>query len=422
MHESEISTSASTIRSLHIPIPSSAFSHAEASGTSEPGSPHSSLDSPSSDSVSSFPSVSSSFFHSSAPDSPHHSQPHSEHTRDDTQGLLIPSLALPDALRQPTPYGKTLGELRLLVVGGKDFLSKLLLDENDEIVDAGEWQTAELGRVRRASTDWIDRRDMHGLEHFEPSRNVEIHELGGDPNDSASEVVAHVKYLVQTPFQAITEVLDPSCDPSGPAANLLSSPFTPLYSALVLLMPSSPTNFERTIVEELSSYIPIIALPRIPDDINDATLSAFKPPSPISLRYGLFRNPEVISSIRGEAADRFFRWREVSHLTEGIRARRQRTESVRHLHWTEKDWADYLSYDVAKRLKEDTPNSAESQEGRACYEAGFDPLHFTSMVMFALSLLGPAKRSIFAFFRDWNVRISILGGFCLGLGIGLRLK
>lgn len=125
-------------------------------------------------------------------------------------------------------------------------------------------------------------------------------------------------------------------------------------------------------------------------------------------------------SVRNEASDRFFRWREVSHLTQGmVRHRRQRTDAV-VAPWKEKEWGDYLSYDVAKRLKDDSDPVDELP--RRCYEAGFDPLHFTSVVMFALSVMSPTKLSIGAFFRDWNVRFAMVSGFCFGLGIGLWLR
>ncbi|KAH8997921.1 hypothetical protein EDB92DRAFT_1307296 [Lactarius akahatsu] len=87
---------------------------------SQPSSPRSSaLPSPpgSPDSISSFPSLSSSFFFSSAAASPPYAHAHIEQDRELTQGLIIPSLALPAALRQPTPYGKTLGDIRLLALG-----------------------------------------------------------------------------------------------------------------------------------------------------------------------------------------------------------------------------------------------------------------------------------------------------------------
>jgi hypothetical protein len=154
--------------------------------TSQPSSPRSSaLPSPpdSPDSVSSFPSVSSSFFFSSAAASPPHPHAHLDHIRDPTQGLIIPSLTLPAALRRPTLFGQTVGDIKLLVLAskaaGKGFLSGLLVEDNEDVVEVGIWEEAEYGSVLRASTDWIEHRDAHGLENFEPSRNLEIIELPG---------------------------------------------------------------------------------------------------------------------------------------------------------------------------------------------------------------------------------------------------
>lgn len=198
MDLADISTSASTIRALHTAMLDSSADQS----SSQPSSPRSSAlpsppDSPSSGSVSSLPSVSSSFFFSSAAASPPHSHAPSDRARESTQGLIIPSLTLPEALHTPTPYGQTLGDLRLLVIGGKDFLAKLLLEDNEDIVDAGEWEDTGYGRLRRASTDWIDHRDAHGLEKYEPTRNVEIHELPGyECNDNVSAPLSHFPNFV----------------------------------------------------------------------------------------------------------------------------------------------------------------------------------------------------------------------------------
>lgn len=173
------STSTSTIRTVHAP--------SEVTGNftvlSQPSSPRSSAlpssqNSPS-ESLSSLPSVGSSFFFSSAAASPPRSQSQHDHARDSsTQGLIIPSLTLPAPLRCPTPFGKTLGDLRLLVIGNgaddRELVSDLLLDDNEDIVDITGWEDFEHGSILRASTDWIEHRDAHGLEKFEPAKNVEI--------------------------------------------------------------------------------------------------------------------------------------------------------------------------------------------------------------------------------------------------------
>jgi len=192
---------------------------------------HSAQHSPSFDSLSesSLPSVSSSFFFSSsAAGSPgrsrHGSHSHSEQEQDrdhphPLQGttvpplghtFVIPSLALPPALRQPTPFGQTLGVLRLLVLGaqgaGKSFLTGLLLEDNEDVVEVGTWEDWEegvsaadaggvggdsdvngsfgYGKVLKASTDWLERRDSYGSDRYEPARNVHIVELPGYSQDA----------------------------------------------------------------------------------------------------------------------------------------------------------------------------------------------------------------------------------------------
>jgi hypothetical protein len=148
---------------------------------SQPSSPRSSaLPSPpgSPDSISSFPSLSSSFFFSSAAASPPYAHAHIEQDRELAQGLIIPSLTLPAPLRQPTPYGKTIGDIRILALGSADPadspIAGILLEGIEDVVDVGASELTNDGLVIRASTDWIEHNDAHGLEKFEPSRNVEI--------------------------------------------------------------------------------------------------------------------------------------------------------------------------------------------------------------------------------------------------------
>ena len=215
VEEHQPSTSASTVRGLrhldmailpqpphsqereqmdtylyHPPSPHSAY------GQSEPGSP-------SGDSVSSFPSVSSSFLFSSGPASPPHPHSHSEaesELGDSTSGLVIPSLTLPLPSRRPTPYGQTLGELRLLLLGPKgtdtSVIASQLVDDNEDVVEVGIWEekpraggSSARGKRKatlRASTHWVEHRDAHGLDRIEPARNVELVEL--PPYDPYAEV------------------------------------------------------------------------------------------------------------------------------------------------------------------------------------------------------------------------------------------
>lgn len=171
-----------TVRDAHPPVIDTSAG-AGAFQASQQSSPRSSaLPSPpdSPGSLSSSPSFSSSFFFSSVAASPRHGHAHLEQDRESAQGLIIPSLTLPAPIRQPTPYGKTVGDVRILMFGNADpgassSIAGMLLEDNEDIVDVMPSEVTNNGHVLvRASTDWAEHRDAHGLEKFEPTHNVEI--------------------------------------------------------------------------------------------------------------------------------------------------------------------------------------------------------------------------------------------------------
>ncbi|TFK69836.1 hypothetical protein BDN72DRAFT_857371 [Pluteus cervinus] len=267
-----------------------------------------------------------------------------------------------------------MGDLRVIVLGangaGKRFLDSLLLEDNGHVVEVGSWEdftdgiddadAAENGllgnregiKVLRASTDWIEHRDAHGLEKFEPLRNVEFVEVSGyDPvvasQSDVHELLQKVKAIIHAPFHSVADVLHPDHRPSAVIANLVSSPLTPLYTSLVFLLQSVPTSSDRLILNTLSTEIPIIVLPRLSsyayhqshhhqrlssrdmeDDSLNARLSTFQPSSAIALRTGLFNSPETLALLRSEATDRFLKWREVEREVEGITAATQSRATV----------------------------------------------------------------------------------------------
>ncbi|KAF5318580.1 hypothetical protein D9619_010752 [Psilocybe cf. subviscida] len=482
-------------------------------------------------SESSIASVSSSFFFSSsAPGSPGRSHPgsypsshpHSENERDEheahPEGLIIPSLSLPNALRRPTPYGQTLGSLRLLVLGGygagKSFLTGLLMEDNEDVVEIGTWEdwygggegVYAYGKVLRASTDWVEQHDGFGLERFVPSKNVEIVELPGYSHDAdAKELIIRLKAVIETPFCAIHDVLHPETDPSGVIANLLNASSSPLYTALVFLLPSAPTPVDREIIHGLSTHIPVIVLPRLQGahrvlqntSLTSAKLSRFRPATAVALRNGLFRSPETASLLRSEAVDRFLKWREVERAVEGIwegsrmwnpsssvlrqRAQNAAARKLGDKEWGRKgtpdmdssladdtivgeawskakweaEWMEDHSQAVARRMRQGTvtqrrasvrrilgshadfapslsekdareaPSSphAHARDPSSC--APFDPLHLPSLFSLALSLLEPLRHRVGATLQgaatsmgDTRVRFALLGGFCVGIGVG----
>ncbi|KAI0061129.1 hypothetical protein BV25DRAFT_795376 [Artomyces pyxidatus] len=390
-----VSTSVATIRGG---FPSDMIS-------SQPSSPRSSaLPSPpdSPNSTSSFPSLSSSFFFSSAAASPPH------HPHDHDHELVIPSLTLPAALRQPTQYGKTLGDVRLLVLRDGAALASMLFDGNEDVVDVA---AAADGAVIRASTDWLEHRDAHGLEKFEPAHNVEIVDASPPRSAHIDAPLAH---------EAESSALDPQAPPSALLSALLSAPSTPLYTALVAL---SPTEHDSALLAELSAHVPVVVLPpaRVP------RASAFRPTSPFALRAGLFRAPETLALLRAEAADRFLRWREVERAVHAVRRTHhharasQSTAAWSKAAW-ESEWDASLSHDVARRLREGTVTGEEAPRP-SCAPAPFDPLHLPSLFVFSMSLFAPVKESLRqVHLSGTRLGLVLVGTLCAGVGIGMMLR
>ncbi|KIL66053.1 hypothetical protein M378DRAFT_124543 [Amanita muscaria Koide BX008] len=476
-----MSTSATTLRAYHFPEPVSIPS----TPISSPSPGNSLPDSPLSDSISSLPSVSSSFFFSSAAASPPH--PHSSQLDHSvSQGLIIPSLSLPTALRRSTPYGQTLGNLRVLVLvrRGADpsLIPALVLDDNEDIVDVGSWDETEYGRTMKASTDWVEHSDTGGLEKFEPLRNVEFIEFPVyDSETDLDELIDNVKSCLQNPFLSVSDILHPKHRTSSVLSNLLSSPNSPLYTALILLLPTSklPDSSDLRLVVDLAPYIPVISLPILPKDgdgclvekpgrIQSPKVSCFKPRTLAALRAGLFRSPEIVAQLRSEAADRFMRWREVECAVADIfsirngalspdispsgyhNAQRSSPSSWDKARW-ESEWMPTFSVDVAKRLREGTITQRikefsqdETKFGyvpKTCPFAEtvpspvfgrnpmYDPLHLPSLLVFSISLLGPLRERfdgslsfVWDALEQVQVRVALLGGFVVGLGVGLVIR
>jgi hypothetical protein len=399
-----------------------------------------------------------------------------EQDRESAQGLIIPSLTLPTPLRQPTPYGKTVGDVRILVFGNADpgassSIAGMLLEDNEDIVDVMPSEVTNNGHVLvRASTDWAEHRDAHGLEKFEPTHNVEIIDvskyasvgevrLNATPQqidiwsppicDQPDDAIARILAIIHGPFQDLLDVIDPACPPSALLSNLISSSSSsPLHTALVvsplctrfelhLVTESDPLfaaalSRHRAIVDGLGAHIPVVLLPSTGLPRAQLPISAFRPSSAQALRAGIFRSPETLNLLRNEAADRFLRWREIERAASTVHESRSNARSVQQgVAWDkaawETEWDAALSRDVARRLRENTATTAPGQTHVArnpiCTPALLDPFHIPSVVMVSLSLFTPL--------RDGIAQISLSGkrlGFvlvstlCAGVGIGLALR
>lgn len=310
-------------------------------------------------------------------------------------------------------------------------MSSLLLDDNEDVVDRGTWEDTSDGSFLCASTDWIEHRDPHGLEKFEPARNVEIitrRNVGGDGST--------ILPVIHSPFHTLLEIIDPHCKPSVSLTTLIASPSTPIYTALIILSRSAPSAKENDIIDTLAVHIPIIVLRYGLDQTRFPSrphMSSFCPSSTSALRHGLFRSPETLSSLRYEAADRFLHWREVERAVEEIHAAHR--EIALHIHsekspsWDrakwEAEWEARLSHDVATRAREDTITERPLPINRQAAPSALDPLHFSSLIAFTFSLFVPAKariRSGLSHFiqqlSDCQIRIAMVGSFCIGVGVG----
>jgi hypothetical protein len=208
----------------------------------------------------------------------------------------------------------------------------------------------------------------------------------------ASKLSDKLKAIIQEPFHNLSNVIGEKALTSAPdavpmLASLISAPTSPLYTVLVILIQSSPTPLEEQLVDTLASQIPIICIPSSsfsftslsPRTHNPSytsttgsndTLSSFRPLTPLALRHGLFRSPEILATIRSEASEKFLRWSRVEGVVKEIwnnRSTRGRNLTItqstaisggmaRSKAGWEKEWQgrweEQLTGDVSERLRE----------------------------------------------------------------------
>lgn len=161
-------------------------------------------------------------------------------------------------------------------------------------------------------------------------------------------------------------------------------------------------------------------------------MSSFMPTSPSALRNGLFQSPETLSSLRYEAAERFLRWREVERAVETITiSHREMAHYIdeKPRDWDkakwEAEWEIRLSQDVATRARENTVTTRpEASSPVRC-----DPIHLSGLLSLSFSLLEPVRdrlhksmSKVWSKLSDGEVRVALLGSFCIGIGIGLMIR
>ena len=265
--------------------------------------------------------------------------------------------------------------------------------------------------------------------------------------------------LIHAQFQLVNSLLNPDTPPCPALVSLLSSPYSPFYTALIILTTTSPTHSDTSIVERLSPHIPVIALPPFPSSRRSSQhLSSFRPANSTVLRSHLFRSPETLVSLRMEAADRFLRWREayrvrntltLSVATTSPTLLKGRSYSPTKPGWNKADWEAEWDYKLSKEAFDlnnpmlpppspsKPPSPSNSNSSCAAYYAPtvFDPLHLPSIFIFSLSLLSPLRYRIFGEPMEtldsptttrstkpvnWGI-LGIVGAFCAGIGLGVLI-
>jgi hypothetical protein len=265
--------------------------------------------------------------------------------------------------------------------------------------------------------------------------------------------------LIHAQFRPVNNLLNPDLPPCPTLVNLLSSPYSPFYTALIILTTTSPTHFDTSLVEQLSPHIPVIALPPFPPSRRSSQhLSSFRPGNSIALRSHLFRSPEALASLRMEVADRFLRWREVHRVHNALTLSVTTTSPTllkghsylpTKARWNKADWEAEWDYKLSKEVSDlnkltlpppspSKPPSPSNSNGScpAYYSpTTFDPLHLPSIFMFSLSLLSPLRYRIFGEPIEslggptttrstkpvnWGF-LGIMGAFCAGVGLGMLI-
>ncbi|KAI6096031.1 hypothetical protein EDD16DRAFT_1777979 [Pisolithus croceorrhizus] len=282
-------------------------------------------------------------------------------SREPTAGLIIPSLTLPAALPQPTQYGRTLGGIRLFITG-------------EDVVDPGIWEETDEGSVLRASTDWVEHRDPHGLEN---RPNIS----GGA--DSFMQVSA-ILPIIHSPFYSLLEIIDPNCQPSATL---------------------SPSENEDSLIDALATHIPVIVFrygldrTRFPSRPH---MSSFRPSSASALRNGLFRSPETLLSLRYEAAGALF-------TLEGNRTRMGQGKMGSRMGISV--FLMTLQLGHARIL-------LRTGQENVIHRPAAPSILFNPAKARIMNSVSTFMRSI----SDCRVRMAMVGSFCIGVGVGWMLR
>ncbi|KZT54980.1 hypothetical protein CALCODRAFT_499163 [Calocera cornea HHB12733] len=228
--------------------------------------------------------------------------------------LVLPSLPWP---HMSSPYGETIGEMKLLVVSRlsdaepRERVRRTLLEENSDVLRVHAPESLTDGR-RVTCADTTMRTD----EIEEAGKNVSVTEaIGYDEHGDVNDAIRSILSTVYEQFRLIRPLLNPAAVPTPQLIDLLASPGSHFYLACIFLLPHEPTPLEHTLFRVLEATMPIVSID-IPEGTSHRVQSTswpsrrqLQPTHTLpELVHTLFRSPQHRDRLRREAASGFVAW------------------------------------------------------------------------------------------------------------------
>ncbi|KAG7094817.1 hypothetical protein E1B28_005630 [Marasmius oreades] len=325
---SMISSTTTVTGTQHLPpkaplstLPTIPHQEPASSSSSRPTSPtpsnHSLSDT---DSESSFPSVSSSFFFSSAAHSPNsnpYSQPHSNDSGGEYEGqeglhMIIPSLTLPETVH-PTPRQEQVREdteIRLIAIVGPD-----MLKEVEQSLVRAYWEEGEDKEHLKVLKGTVNGRDSDPeLDSDKRKLRVALWVIEHSEALDSREISQIIRRLINSSFRS----LDSQLHQEHEVDSLASSTFFSDVHTAVLICPTSSLTDHMSDLEYLIPSIHL-DLPISQQTLHDLIL------------------PTGLSRQKKQVADNFLRWRASNHERDTTLPHLQGNKH-RARRWNKADW------------------------------------------------------------------------------------
>ncbi|KZO99134.1 hypothetical protein CALVIDRAFT_596249 [Calocera viscosa TUFC12733] len=229
--------------------------------------------------------------------------------------LVLPSLPWPHLA---SPYGETMGEMKLLVVSRlsdgehRERVRRTLLEENSDVLHVYAPETLPDGRRTTLAGS-----TMRTGEIEEGAKNISVTEaIGYDEHGDVNDAIRSILSTVYEQFRLVQPLLNPTAGPTPQLIDLLASPGSHFYLTCIFLLPHDPTPLEHTLFRVLEATMPIVSL-----DVGSTSSYHVEASSSSHSRrhlhsthtlpelvHLLFRSPQHRDKLRREAASGFLTW------------------------------------------------------------------------------------------------------------------